>query len=352
MVVLHRPASGGRGIARYSRDLAHALRAAGEPVRELAVRPWTVRVRGKELGGFLSIRLQGRLLPLVKRDVLHSTFHYAAHPRCDVATVHDLFLQTMAGPLGVASHELRRLGKGLARLARRRVRLVCVSEATRRNLLAAEPSLREEATAVVHPGVREAFRPPPPAPRAAEEQAERRVLCVADLNPRKRVEWLLEAAVAVDDPRLRVVLVGSLRVQRPAWEGARQRIDALAARLGPRFEHHSDLDEAGLVRAYQDADLLVLPSVDEGFGFPPLEALACGTPVAVSDVPVFHETMGEQAAYFRDAGGLARVLRRVLSSPHPTPAQRQRRHSWVARHHSWDGAARALRTLYAEVRRA
>lgn len=351
MVILHRPAAGGGGIARYSRDLAEALREAGEPVRDLAVRPWTVRVRGRELGGFLSIRAQGLLRPIAKRDVLHSTFHYAAHPRCDVATVHDLFLQTMAPSLGLGEQELRRLEKGLARLARRRVRLVCDSRATLDSLRAANPSIREEDTSVVHPGVREVFRPPEAgAGKEAADGGLRQVLCVADLNPRKRVAWLLEAALQVDDPRLRIVLVGSLRSQRPAWDETRRHIDGLATRLGPRLEQRTNLDEAGLVRAYQDADLLVLPSIDEGFGFPPLEALACGTPAAVTDIPVFRETLGGEASYFGDVDGLARLLRKTLAAPRPTPAERQRRHRWVAGRYSWAGAAGALRALYAELR--
>jgi len=49
---------------------------------------------------------------------------------------------------------------------------------------------------------------------------------------------------------------------------------------------------------YHQAELLVLPSRDEGFGFPVLEALACGTPVLCSDIQALHEVGGNQAYYF------------------------------------------------------
>lgn len=77
--------------------------------------------------------------------------------------------------------------------------------------------------------------------------------------------------------------------------------------------HLSDADLAGF---YSGCDCLISPSLIEGFGFPPLEALACGCPVVVSDIPVYRETLGEMATFirtrkYRDA---AQQIVRLLSN--------------------------------------
>lgn len=353
MVVLHAPdAAAVQGVTRYSKDLAQALVAAGEPVRTLRLRPWEVRLGKRRLGGFVSMRLQAALRPWPKRDALHSTFHVVAHPRCDVATVHDLFPQTHAALLGIGAAEVRALDRGLARLARRKVHLACVSEAVREAVASRAP-VRDDRLHVVPSGISGRYHPAPADAALHPAYADRdalHVLSVADLNPRKPFDVLLEAAAFVDDPRLRVVHAGPQRVRRAAWEAQRQREAVLEPRLGPRLRRLGPVDDGELLRLYQGADLFVLPTLDEGFGFPPLEALACGTPVAVSDIPVFRETLRDQGQRFRDAEGLAKVLEAALRAGRPTQAQRVAAHAWVRGHHPWSRTAAAFRHLYGASR--
>ena len=58
-----------------------------------------------------------------------------------------------------------------------------------------------------------------------------------------------------------------------------------------------ELSFSDLKSLYASASALVYPSIDEGFGIPPIEAMASGTPVIVSDIPVFHEVLGQSAIY-------------------------------------------------------
>jgi glycosyltransferase involved in cell wall biosynthesis len=350
VVILHSlDAKAAAGVTRYARELADALRAAGQDVHELRIRPYELTLGRRKVGGFLSMKAQGLVRPLVKRGVLHSTFHYAAHPRCDVATVHDLFPETRSEELGFGPVEVAAMRATTQRLLRRKVTLVCDSEATRAAFLRLYPEADPARLHVVMPGISDRFRPPRldrPRPHPAFRADRFNVLCVADLNPRKRLDWLLQAVLAVGDPRIQVVHAGPDAVRRPPWAEQKARETPLEATLGAQVTRLGRLADDDLVAAYQSADLLVLPTLDEGFGFPPLEAMACGTPVAVTDLPVFRETLPGQGDRFTDAASLAKVLRQAVARGPPTPAQRAARNAWVKGTHSWERAARTLTDLY------
>lgn len=349
VVVLHSlDAKAAAGVTRYARELEAALLRAGEPVQPLPLRPWEIRLGQRRLGGFLSLRLQSAVRPLRKRDLLHSTYHYTAHPRCDVATVHDLFPETRP-ELGFSGPEVAAMQRTTRRLARRGVWLACDSQATRDVLLQRYPEVDAELVHVAPPGIASRFAPP--APGSAQHPAftpdKFNILCVADLNPRKRLDWLL--AAARDLPEVRIIQVGPQAIRRPAWQRQADLERPLANALGDRLVRLGRLDDPALIACYQSADLLVLPTLDEGFGFPPLEALSCGTPVAVTDLPVLRESLHDQATYFRDAADLARRLPAHVRAK-PTPAKRQARHAWVQSEHGWPRAVRPVLDLYERVR--
>jgi glycosyltransferase involved in cell wall biosynthesis len=77
------------------------------------------------------------------------------------------------------------------------------------------------------------------------------------------------------------------------------------------------VDDRTLDGLYRAATCFVLPSLAEGFGLPVLEAMARGTPVACSDIPVLREVAGDTALYFdpHDADAIARALESCLADP-------------------------------------
>jgi len=86
------------------------------------------------------------------------------------------------------------------------------------------------------------------------------------------------------------------------------------------------VDERTILSLYQFASVFVYPSVYEGFGMPPLEAMACGAPVVVSDIPPHREVSGDAALYFtsEDHGALSDAIVRLLSSESLRTEMRQR----------------------------
>ncbi len=126
------------------------------------------------------------------------------------------------------------------------------------------------------------------------------VLYAGGYKPHKRVELLLDTLESLPDVQL--ALAGSpppAMLQRDSARALGQRLTV----LGP-------LDDAELAAAYRSATVFAYPSEHEGFGLPPLEAMACGTPVLCADSSSLPEVVGEAALRF---GGDAHTLRQALA---------------------------------------
>ena len=128
------------------------------------------------------------------------------------------------------------------------------------------------------------------------------------------------------------------------------RVHALAQPLGERVHCTGQVTQRELERYVTECTALVLPSLYEGFGFPPLEALACGRPVAVSRAGSLPEICGPEARYFDplNVDEIAAALLQLARNPDDGEAARARRRAW-ARQFDWTRCATA--TL-AALRRA
>src|SRR5205807_6094997 len=128
----------------------------------------------------------------------------------------------------------------------------------------------------------------------------------------KNVETLVEAFARLD-PALAPALVigGELDPRFPDGVGARIHAHGIASRV----VRPGIIREADLPVVYSLADVFVFPSLIEGFGLPPLEAMACGTPVLASTTSAVSEAVGDAALAFdpRDPEQLVTALSRVLS---------------------------------------
>jgi len=188
-------------------------------------------------------------------------------------------------------------------------RLIAVSQNTKQDIEAifGVPAAR---ISVVPEGVSSMFRPlgaeDLAGPRARLKLPERFILFVSTIEPRKNLTTLLEAwAMMRDRPDL--VVVGG-------WGWRYEPIRAQMERLGPGLHHINGLDPADLPAVYNLAMVLAHPAWYEGFGLPPLEAMACGTPAVVADSSSLPEVVGDAAVVVPagDAAAWTRALEGVV----------------------------------------
>ena len=148
---------------------------------------------------------------------------------------------------------------------------------------------------------------------------ERFVLYVGGISPNKNLATLIRAFALTEARRFgwRLLLVGDYVSDR--FQGCYDELVGLiqGSGLGDSIEFTGYVSEDQLVKFYQNAGLFVLPSFDEGFGLPILEAMACGTPVIASAGHALAEVMGDAGICVpaSDPGALAVEIDRVVADP-------------------------------------
>lgn len=288
-----------------------------------------------------SISEQLAYLRLVPRDALLWVPHFnipLLRRGALAVTVHDVF--------HLAAPDVSLLRRSYARLffgaVVRRARLVlCVSAFTAQELQRLVGTPRR--VAVVRNGVSRRWSALP-----ASEPPERGpyLLAVGNVKPHKNLKRLVAAfeLVAHDIPH-RLVIVG----RRDGLLTRDTEVERMAARLGDRVVFTGFVSREVLERYVTGCAGLIQPSLYEGFGLPPLEAMAAGRPVAVSSAAALPEVCGPEAYYFdpTDLNSIADALRRVANAPEDRDSVARRR-SWAGRF-DWDVAALETRTLLADA---
>ncbi len=222
-------------------------------------------------------------------------------------------------------------------------RVLTVSEASRRDLIAWF-GLSPDRVAVVPEGPEAVFQPQPEGPtsdtvlkRHGIAPGGRFLIYVGGLSPHKNLPRLIEA-FAQDAPEdVALVLVGDLgdvfHTHVPAIQEAVSRFG-----LQGRVNFTGFVPDADLAHLYSRAYALVQPSLMEGFGLPPIEAMACGTPVLCSRAGSLPEVVGDAGIHFdpTSVGEIGAAIRELLAEPAQREAlaalarERSRRFTWKA----------------------
>jgi glycosyltransferase involved in cell wall biosynthesis len=317
----------GRGVARFTRGLLAALaerfegdewlafvpgRAPVEPVHP-GVALVRHRVGGRALFGAAALARRPTLAALAGgADVVWLPAPAPVAPGAPyVLTVHDRSWERRPHDFSAYERAWHALARPRA-LAREAAAVTADTHAVATELLAAWGV----SATVVSPGV---------TALPAQPRPGRYLLYVGAREPRKGLDVLADAH-------------------------ARARARGLDAELVLVGDGGRRVDDAELAALYAGALAVVQPSYLEGFGLPPLEAAAHGTPAVVSDLPCFAETLGDAAVRVApgDAEALAQALLRIAGDEELRArlgtAARER-----AAAYTWDRAAQAMHALLAEA---
>lgn len=174
------------------------------------------------------------------------------------------------------------------------------------------------------------------------------ILFVGTLEPRKNLRRLLEAYLDLPEPvkkGYRLVLAGS-----EGWNSDDLR--EILAKMKDRVTYLGYLKTEEIACLYNLASLFVFPSLYEGFGLPPLEAMACGCPVVVSRAASLPEVCGDAAQYVdpEDARSISEGMHKVLSDEE-LRRRLSRAGEQRAQLFSWESAAKRTLAVFEEVLR-
>jgi glycosyltransferase involved in cell wall biosynthesis len=356
--LISRPGSTNTGIGRYAVELERGLCQRDVDLRVARLRTRVPKVldafahrAGYDLKAFLSsYPLRVETFPA---DVTHITSQTLASllltqrlPKPVIVTVHDIlpYLLRNDPKLQVYQNPIHRWMDLLAMRGLRRADRLIADSWFSRDCLINELRIPGDRIRVVHLGIDHAQFRPLDVPEEVRERysldpEQRYLIYVGSEDPRKNLRMLVESLAILRRDRNDVVL---LKVGKAHFDDERTKLLEYAQHLGVRdvLRVLDDVPEADLPYLYNLADVCVMPSRYEGFGFPVLEAMACGTPVICSNRTSLPELAGDAALQFDPdhdgAALLAALIDRVLGDENVAESlrakgmQRAQRFTWSA----------------------
>ncbi len=325
-------------------NLPASLRALPRAQVPLTARSWRMSVW---LAHALGMSFD-RWMP--RADLFHATEHLLPpfkHVRT-VFTLHDLifrFFPEYHLPLnrwfltGAMPYFLKRADA-----------IIAVSECTKRDAIRLY-NLPPEKISVIYEGVSPTLCPQAPeqVARVRSQYAQNQpfILFVSTIEPRKNIPRLVDALHVLNQQGLphRLLVAG-----RKGWlyQGVFEHVRTTGMESRVEFlDYVPDSDVAALLTA---CDAFVFPSLYEGFGLPPLEALACGAPVVCSNTSSLPEVVGDAALLFNptDVGEMAMAIERAVTDSSLREQLRARGPAQAARF-SWERAARETLDIYRRI---
>ena len=284
-----------------------------------------------------------------KPDVFHAP-HYvlpvAVRAR-SVVTIHDcihlMFPQYLPNRVAYA------YARGaMWSAAKRSDRILTVSEASKRDILHFF-NVPPEKISVVYNAIEERFWMEPPADEIARVRErfqldQRFVLYVGGIKPHKNLVRLIEAFAELrkGDEELKLLIIGDEISKLPALRRA-----VHSHKLHKYVRFLGFLPDDTLAALYRLAAVFVFPSLYEGFGLPPLEAMASGTPVVTSNVSSLPEVAGDAAVLVDpyDVDSIVNGVRRVLTDPQ-LAGEMRRKGLIRARDFSWERSVARTHEIY------
>jgi alpha-1,3-rhamnosyl/mannosyltransferase len=269
----------------------------------------------------------------------------------NVLTIHDL--SVLLHPDKHDQNILRRARRRLPIMIRNAARIITPTEGVK-NEVCQRFKIDPRVVSVTPEAPRKTFHPV--ASGVAAEVRQRLtidddfILFVGTIEPRKNLLTLLRAfqqLLARTHRRPQLVIAGGA-----GWLTEEFDRFVASANFGDRLRLTGYLNDDDLRALYSSCKLFVYPSLYEGFGLPPLEAMACGAPVVASQIAASVETLNGNACFFEpsDADALANAIGRLLESPDELHRMSAAGLEHAARF-SWEKTARLTLNVYEELLR-
>jgi len=321
------------GLDRYSQEIARRL-----------------DVKTVESRRYLSLKEAYRLSRVIRsqKDIVHlpnqNFARYALLLKTPfIVTVHDVirFYFDFAKET-ISERILLTLDK---RYIKRASHIIADSQNTKNDLIKYS-KIPEDRISVIYCGVDHSiFRP-----YSIKPLNKPYILYVGSERPRKNLGRLFEAFAKLkgEFPELKLVKVGEAGRLGKYRADTMKKLDSLGITRDVIFvEYASELD---LAHYYSSAQLLAYPSLYEGFGLPPLEAMACGCPVVTSNISSLPEVVGEAGIMVNpyDTDSLVKAMRQVLTNDE-LRANMVRKGLERAKEFSWERAAEQTLEVYNKV---
>lgn len=343
------------GIGRYIRSLCRALLAQSSVHHlSLMLNPLNSSRIQQEIGPAQVIPFTAKVYSFTEQ--LQSPWLYQMHakqtslfhcphynvpwflPPNSVVTVHDL--THFQFPQYFGKYRVHLAFRLLQRAVQRAGHLIAVSHATQNVLEAMLPASKGKTT-VIHHGVSAAFRPLPETAIATFKRTHklgRFFLYVGNTKPHKNLARLLQAFRQLKFlcGQIDLVLLG---IEPTALTTSQDGVYCV-----------SNVQDNQLVYWYNAAEALVFPSLNEGFGLPALESMACGTPVISSNIAALHEVVADAGLLINpcDVEAWTQAMHQLISNH---GLRQLLRASGLSRAHqfSWTVAAQQTLHVYRQV---
>ena len=286
------------GIGRYIRSLVPIFQGKRVKVicykedAELLLKYFTLDDLLFASSGIYSIYEQLEVLKFKKNDLFWSP-HYnipILRKGNQVTTVHDVVHLALREIFD--SNSMQVYAKFMFNMvAKKSGKIICVSNFTKSEFVK-YTRVNADKIKVIHNGLEEAWYQVKKVKRPSERPY---ILFVGNIKPHKNLMSLITAYIKVLDKLPHdLILVG----EKEGFLKGDKKIAELVSQGKGRIKFTGFVDEFSLQQYYAFADLFVFPSLYEGFGYPPLEAMACGTPVLASNSASIPEVCGNAAEYF------------------------------------------------------
>ena len=274
------------GYVNYSLRLIKGLREIFGSIEEIPIRKLEVGFIGKPILGNTSQSFFAKF-SFVHGNIVHSLTPNVINSKTNVVTVHDII--AFKNPQKYATSFYRKLGYNNLIKSIKNVGNYIVFTEQAKSELSTLLEIENDRIYVVTQSIDHSvfFRE---LSKNIKPTDKKLIITVGDLNPRKRYDILFHALGGLED--FEVVHIGPVN----GWYERKRELERIVSSYN-NINMIGEVNDAILRQYMSSADLLVQLSEGEGFGLTPIEAIACGTNVLVSDLPIFHETLDRYATY-------------------------------------------------------